>query len=312
MSQTATIVAPGAGPKYWLVGDQLTFKITGDRTAGRYAVAENYITPGGGPPPHVHRREDECFYLIEGTLQFCHADSTFTAGPGTAVYLKKDVPHAFKNVGQTPARFLLFAAPAGFEAFTAEAGELLQSIPCEPREVGPAQIERLLAVCPKHGIELCRDWRPTAPPPTTRPPRRLWVMGHLITLKLTSRDTGGVVSAAEIESRPGLFVPEHLHREQDEMFYVVDGTWEFTLAGHPTRVGPGTFIHIPHGVYHGFRNVGDTLGRLCNYHLPGGFEHFFEEIGVEATDSANPPEFPPPDMAQVVAMFDRHGMDLRV
>lgn len=57
----ALIIPPEAGSKFWLVGDQIDIKLTGEQTAGAFAMAADYITAQHGPPPHVHRREHECF-----------------------------------------------------------------------------------------------------------------------------------------------------------------------------------------------------------------------------------------------------------
>jgi hypothetical protein len=61
---------------------------------------------------------------------------------------------------------------------------------------------------------------------------------------------------------------------------------------------------------HAFRNVGDAPARLLDYHLPGGFEAFFEDAGVPAVEGSAPPAMPPPDVAKLLALFDRHGMDV--
>lgn len=309
MKQTATILAPGQGDKYFLVGDQITFKLTGDQTGGAYAFAENYCTPQHGPPPHVHHNEDECFYVVEGTMMFAHRDTAFVGGPGTAVYLKKDVLHTFKNVGQTPARFMMLATPAGFEKFTVAAGEAISAIPCG-KTVGPADIERLLAIVPAYGIEIRPDWQPTAPPPAPRPDRKLWVWGLLVNIKLTGQETGGALSLAEVSARPGLGVPAHSHRAMDEVFYALEGEWEFTLAGQAHRVTRGGFVHVPRGTLHAFRNVGTGPAKLLDYHLPGGFDQFFEDAGTEAIDENNPPPAQPVDPEALRALLDKHGMDV--
>ena len=70
----AQVIPPGAGRAYWAVGDHLTFKLGPEHTAGAFSVAEVRVAPGGGPPPHLHHREDEMFYLLEGTLQFIKGD----------------------------------------------------------------------------------------------------------------------------------------------------------------------------------------------------------------------------------------------
>ena len=98
----------------------------------------------------------------------------------------------------------------------------------------------------------------------------------------------------------------------DEYFHVIEGEYEFTLDGKPTKAPAGTFIHVPKGVVHGFMNKSDRPAKVADFHTPGGFEAFFEECGAPATDRTSRPPAPtgPPDLAFVTALFDRHGMDL--
>ena len=306
---TLTIIPPDQGPKYWLVGDQINFKVTGERTDGAFAMAENYITPQHGPPPHVHHREHECYYVLSGQFFFASGATAFVVGAGAAVFLPKDVPHVFKNVGPTPGKFLLMAVPAGFETMVMEAGQAIDCIPFD-KTVSPNDIQKLLAVCPRHNLELKLDWNPAAPAEPPTHDRKLWVLGQHVTIKLTSAESNGALSLAEVASQPGEGVPSHSHRAVDEVFYILESNWEFIINGQTTPAPPGTTIHIPRGVMHSFKNVGLTRGRLVDYHLPGGFEQFFEDAGVEAADDNIPPKLPPPDMPSLIALFDKHGMDV--
>jgi mannose-6-phosphate isomerase-like protein (cupin superfamily) len=149
----ATVLAPGEGKKFFLVGDQLTSKVEGQQTNRAFDAAINYVPPGSGPPPHIHHREDEMFYVLEGTGEFIQDGRKVTAEPGAVVYLEKDLPHTFKSVGAVPLRMIVVTAPSRFAAFTAEAGEPITAIP-SGREVTPAAVEKLLRVAPKYGMEL--------------------------------------------------------------------------------------------------------------------------------------------------------------
>ncbi|HTW94084.1 MAG TPA: cupin domain-containing protein, partial [Tepidisphaeraceae bacterium] len=152
------VLQPGEGRKLWLVGDQLTIKLDASQTGGAYSTAVTWTGPGLGPPPHVHHREDELFYVLEGELSFTYDRQSFNTGPGTAVYLKKGVPHAFANKTAAPAMFLLIAVPSGFEEFAAECGTAIDKIPSDI-QITPAAIEKLLAVAPKYGIQVLPDHR---------------------------------------------------------------------------------------------------------------------------------------------------------
>src|SRR5437763_14005735 len=67
------VLNAGEGKAYWVVGDLYTILASGADTGGAYALIHATVPPGGGPPPHVHRREDEAFYVLGGEVAF-HAD----------------------------------------------------------------------------------------------------------------------------------------------------------------------------------------------------------------------------------------------
>jgi quercetin dioxygenase-like cupin family protein len=136
------------------VGDRYRFLVTGEDTGGKYALWEALIGPNGGPPPHVHSREEEGFYVLEGELTFYTEDRSFSAGPGTLVNLPKNSLHWFRNETDTRVRALIFVAPAGFEQMFLETGTRIGSwsdplSPPDPEEKG-----RILEAAPKYGVEI--------------------------------------------------------------------------------------------------------------------------------------------------------------
>jgi mannose-6-phosphate isomerase-like protein (cupin superfamily) len=307
-SDKATVIQAGEGADFWILGDQVTAKLGPQHTGGSFSVAEITAAPGGGPPPHVHSREDEMFFVLEGMFSFFLKDRTYRGGPGACVYLPKGIPHTFKNVGDTSGKFLALAAPTGFEKFAAAVASKTRPT---SREIDPADIQRLLALAPEFGIDMS--------PTLSGPPQDagacpdgkcLWVLGESVNIKLAAADTGGKFSAAEIKSWPGgLGPPPHRHREQDEMFYVLEGAYEFLLGDKKQTCEAGALIYVPRGVVHTFRNASNGISRLFDLHTPGGFEAFFEECGVPATDTrSQPPHSSLPDDAK--GLFNRHGMDL--
>ncbi len=143
----------GEGKKLWVVGDLYTFLATGEDTGGAFALIECVTPPGNpGPPPHIHRREAEGFYVLEGELELTVGDTASTAGPGTFVYLPEGSLHTYRNAGDTPARFLAMISPAGLENFFEEIGEPATD-PSKPPE-GPPDVEKILATVPKYGVEI--------------------------------------------------------------------------------------------------------------------------------------------------------------
>ena len=64
------LLNPGEGDSFWVLGDLYTFKVTGKQTNGAFTVVDQVIQPQSGPPPHIHHREDEAFYVLAGRFSF--------------------------------------------------------------------------------------------------------------------------------------------------------------------------------------------------------------------------------------------------
>src|SRR4051812_49948011 len=110
---TPVIRKPAQGRTVAVVGDVYRFLATGEDTNGRYALWEAIVPPGGGPPPHVHSREEEGFYVLEGEITFTIAGKRRVAGAGVFANMPVGTPHSFKNESSQPARMLISVAPAG-------------------------------------------------------------------------------------------------------------------------------------------------------------------------------------------------------
>lgn len=148
------LLSAGEGPAFSAVGDVYRFLATGEQTGGAYALCEARVLPGGGPPPHIHHREDESFFILEGEVTFLLGDRKVVAKPGSFVQGPRGIPHAFKNESGAPARMLVHVSPPGFEQFMAEFATPVASFDSPPVPVTPADIAKLLAVAPKFGIEI--------------------------------------------------------------------------------------------------------------------------------------------------------------
>ena len=145
---------PGQGHTFAVVGDVYRFLATGDDTNGKYAMWEAIVPPGGGPPPHVHSREEEGFYILEGEITFTVNGERIVAQAGTFANMPVGTPHSFKNESDRPAKMLLSAAPAGLEQMFFEVGVPLAEGATTAQPPTKDEIERLLAVAPKYGIEI--------------------------------------------------------------------------------------------------------------------------------------------------------------
>jgi len=137
-----------------VVGDVYQFLATGEDTNGKYATFESIVRPGGGPPPHIHRREEEAFYVLEGEVAFYIDGNRNALRPGMFANMPVGVPHAFRNETDQPARMLVTVAPAGLEKMFFEFGV---EVPPGSTTAAPpteAEIQKLLAIAPNYGIEV--------------------------------------------------------------------------------------------------------------------------------------------------------------
>ena len=82
---------------------------------------------------------------------------------------------------------------------------------------------------------------------------------------------------AIIEIQPGRELEAHTHQEEDDAFYIVEGEMTFLFGDEAAPAPPGTFVLVPPGVEHGFRNEGTQPVRMLNIHAPAGFD---ERIGL--------------------------------
>lgn len=126
-------------------GDEMRLTVTGKDTGGKYAQWLSITQPGGGPPPHLHEREDEWFYVLEGRVSFLVEGEWTEAGPGSGAYLPKGSVHTFKNVGDVPLHMVLTVAPAGFEDFFAESA-------AEFAKPGAPDIGKIFEIAERYGI----------------------------------------------------------------------------------------------------------------------------------------------------------------
>ena len=83
----------------------------------------------------------------------------------------------------------------------------------------------------------------------------------------TPRFTFGIIDFA-----PGRALEEHVHDDEDDAFYILEGELTFIVAGEEVAAPPGTFVLVPPGVVHGFRNDGTAAVRMLNIHAPAGFD----------------------------------------
>lgn len=115
------VLGPDDGPATWFMDTRMTVKAAAAQTGGAFTFLQWQAPTGFGPPRHVHDREDEAFYLLQGELRVqCGADS-FEAGPGAFVFLPRGIEHCFV-VTAGPVLGLQLTSPSGFEQYLERLG----------------------------------------------------------------------------------------------------------------------------------------------------------------------------------------------
>jgi len=143
----------GQGEARWWLGGLAEIKATAADTDGRLTIVEVNEPPGAEAPLHVHHREDEAFWILEGEVTLYVGDETIEARAGDFAWGPRGVPHRF-TVGPNGCRMLFLCTPAGFEELVRE-----MSVPAETRTLPPEadeepDMEMVAAVAQKHGCEL--------------------------------------------------------------------------------------------------------------------------------------------------------------
>jgi quercetin dioxygenase-like cupin family protein len=144
---------PDEGEALWFLGGLLTVKADTASTGGRVAVIEHRMPRGGGSPLHVHSREDEWFYVLEGEVTFWVDGETHALGPGGFVYGPRGIPHTFL-VSSDEARFLLVAEPSAFGDFVRAFAEPAAVREIPPPATEPPDVGALTRLAAEYGIEI--------------------------------------------------------------------------------------------------------------------------------------------------------------
>lgn len=127
------------------------------------------------------------------------------------------------------------------------------------------------------------------------------VFTNLITLLLSGRTTGGRYAIFEDHTPPLAGPPPHSHPDE-EVFYVLEGTYEFVLSDvtKPFRVMPGEVVRVPSNILHAFKNMGNSVGKLLTIVTPGNLEEYFREIAVPVKSADDIPDLTQvPDLSKI-------------
>jgi len=142
----------GEVEQIWFLNALLTVKATGATTGGAFDMVEELLPPGFSPPPHIHYREEECFYIISGQMTFTCGDRTIAAGPGAFIILPRGILHTFRVEGTEPARTLMINTPAGLIGFFREMGRPAPTPTLPP--AAPPDVAKLRRISEAYGCAI--------------------------------------------------------------------------------------------------------------------------------------------------------------
>ncbi|WP_263408391.1 cupin domain-containing protein [Terriglobus tenax] len=110
--------------QFHVFGELVQVLVTSEETQGAFCVVRQYSLPGGGPPPHVHRNEDECFTVIEGEYELFDGTQWKPVSQGEVAFTLRSHPHTFRNRGNTTGCMQCTAMPGGLDLYLEQLSQL--------------------------------------------------------------------------------------------------------------------------------------------------------------------------------------------
>jgi quercetin dioxygenase-like cupin family protein len=155
---TATVLVRGSteGPATWALGSLFEQTASGADTGGAFGLTRVTQPAGTATPVHVHTREAEAFYLLDGTMTYRAGEQDHQLSPGSFIYLPAGVPHAFRVTSTGPVQFLAIVAPAGLMTIYDEVGRPAEQrqLPNPDADQMQADIGRWLEATSRYGIQV--------------------------------------------------------------------------------------------------------------------------------------------------------------
>jgi quercetin dioxygenase-like cupin family protein len=333
----------GEGNARWWGGGLATIKATGKETGGLYSIVEVLEPQGAQAPLHLHRKEDEAFWVLEGEMTFHIGEETIKARPGSFVFGPKDVPHTY-TVDSGPAKLLFLLSPPGFEGFVEAISRPAKALTLPPSEseVPPdeedttdgAESESFAVLEARYGCEIV-DSTPQGHQPSEGQGKEQpmnedvtsrtyglregegearWWMGGLATVKATGKETDGRYTLVEVLEPEGE-QPFHVHHREDEGFWVLEGELTFEVGEETIKATPGSFLFGPKDVPHRY-TVESGPAKLLFVLSPAGFEEFIYATSEPAKERTLPPqpegEPSEAEMEQLGAIARQYGAELLI
>ena len=136
---------PVAGAVHNVLGSPCRFLVTTVESGGAFALIEVTAPPRSAVPLHRHSREDETFFVLQGTMSVHWGDSSYILEKGATVFLPRNIPHSYRNPTEEAALYLVLITPGGFEKCLEEFARLPSA--------QPPSFDTLVGIGRKYGLE---------------------------------------------------------------------------------------------------------------------------------------------------------------
>ncbi|MBD2578471.1 cupin domain-containing protein [Oscillatoria sp. FACHB-1406] len=131
--------------------------------------------------------------------------------------------------------------------------------------------------------------------------QNLKVLSDTICIKLKSMQSPNQMAVVTVDVPPGGFVPPHTHNQEEESYYVLEGSMVMKIGNEEFEIESGDFVHIPPNTVHGYQNNSDRALRFLAWTVGGAIDEFFIEMDREIREI-------PDDLSKLPAIIERYGI----
>ena len=252
-------------------------------TRDSFSICRFDCEPGDGPPPHSHALGDEVFMVISGDFELFNGSEWKTMPIGHLVPVLRGGVHTFRNSGNAPGKLLSIGVSGRHDLFLEEISPLTM----------PEDAVRFMEISERYGISYppagngtseARSVGSAGKDPNAN--RHFSVLGEDVEIVVSHEATDGRLMVLTQTSPPCGGVPIHIHVYEDEIFSVMEGEYEFFNGKAWVKYSKGDVWCALRGCPHGFRNCGNSDGKIHAMAVPGsGLEGLLKGVsGLEAPE----------------------------
>lgn len=144
-------------PSHSIMGIGYSLLVDSQQTNGNYELMKFVVPPGLGPPTHMHRNEDECYFILDGKFEIKLADELFTVGQGEYLHLPRNVAHGIRNIGENTGSFLCWVIPGNLGGFFEQFKKPWLANELDPPPLTQQDISKLMQAAKDFDLVLLAD-----------------------------------------------------------------------------------------------------------------------------------------------------------